>query len=39
MNIMITILNDVYPGNSTYSKVVFRELLHPIELKFGNVDF
>ena len=25
-------INDIYPGNSTHSKVVFREVLHPIEL-------
>ena len=36
---MIIILNDVYPGTSTYSKVLFREVLYPIELKFGSVDF
>ena len=32
-------INDIYPGSSTYPKVVFREVLHPIELEFGNVDF
>ena len=26
-------INDIYPGNSTHSKVVFREVLHPIELE------
>ena len=30
---------DIYPGSSTHPKVVFREVLHPIELEFGNVDF
>ena len=30
---------DIYPGRSTHPKVVFREFLHPIELKFRNVDF
>ena len=29
----------IYPGNSTHPKVVFREVLHPIELEFGTVDF
>ena len=24
---------DIYPGSSTHSKVVFREVLHPIELE------
>ena len=27
------IINDIYPGSSTHSKVVFREVLHPIELE------
>ena len=30
---------DIYPGSSTHPKVVFREVLHLIELEFGNVDF
>ena len=30
---------DIYPGRSNHPKVVFREFLHPIELKFRNVDF
>ena len=34
-----TLISDIYPGSSTHSKVVFREVLHPIELEFGNVDF
>jgi len=33
------IINDIYPGSSTHSKVVFKEVLHPIELEFGNADF
>ena len=33
------IINDIYPGSSTYPKVVVREVLHPIELEFENVDF
>ena len=37
--IIIIIIIDIYPGSSTHSKVVFREVLHPIELEFGNVDF
>ena len=37
--INIIIINDIYPGSSTHPKVVFREVLHPIELEFGNVDF
>ena len=36
---IIIIINDIYPGSSTHSKVVFREVLHAIELEFGNVDF
>ena len=31
-------ITDIYPGSSTHPKVVFREVLHPIELEFGNVD-
>ena len=27
------------PGSSTHLKIVFREVLHPIDLEFGNVDF
>ena len=27
------IINDIYPGSSTHSKVVFREVLHPFELE------
>ena len=34
-----TIINDIYPGSFTYPKVVFREVMHPIKLEFGNVDF
>ena len=30
--IIIIIINDIYPGSSTHSKVVFREVLHPFEL-------
>ena len=26
-------MNDIYPGSSTHPKVVFREVLHPIELE------
>ena len=37
--IIIIIIIDIYPGSSTHPKVVFREVLHPIELEFGNVDF
>ena len=33
------LINDVYRGSSTHLKVVFIEVLHPIELEFGNVDF
>ena len=25
--------NDIYPGSSTHSEVVFREVLHPFELE------
>ena len=32
-NIIIIIINDIYPGSSTHSKVVFREVLHPFELE------
>ena len=34
--IIIIIISNIYPGCSTHSKVVFREVLHPIELEFGN---
>jgi len=37
--IIITIIIDIYPGSSTHPKVVFKEVLHPIELEFGKVDF
>jgi len=37
--LIIIIINDIYPGSSTHSKVIFREVLHAIELEFGNVDF
>ena len=30
---IIIIINDIYPGSSTHSKVVFREILHSIELE------
>ena len=33
------IIIDIYPGSSTHPKVIYREVLHPIELEFGNVDF
>ena len=33
------IIIDIYPGGSTHPKVVFREVMHPIELEFGSVDF
>ena len=36
--IIITII-DIYPGSFSHPKVVFREVLHPIQLEFGNVDF
>ena len=36
---IIIIINDIYTGSSTHPKVVFREVLHPIKLEFGNVDF
>ena len=39
ITIIIIIINDIYPGSSTHLKVVFREVLHPIKLEFGNVDF
>ena len=32
------IISNIYPGSSTHLKVVFREVKHPIELEFGNVD-
>ena len=31
--------NDIYPGSSTHPTKVFTEVMHPIELEFGNVDF
>ena len=31
--IIIIIMNDIYPGSSTHPKVVFRKVLHPIELE------
>ena len=31
--IIIIIINDIYPGSSTHSKVVFREVLHLFELE------
>ena len=34
---MMNLINDIYPGSSTHEKVVFREVLHPIELEFRNV--
>ena len=36
---VFSIISDIYPGSSTHSKVFSREVLHPIELEFGNVDF
>jgi len=33
----VIIIIDDYPGSSTHPKVIFREVLHPIELEFGNV--
>ena len=33
------LITDIYPRSSTHTKVVFREVLHPIRLEFGNVDF
>ena len=36
---IIIIVNDINPVSSTHAKVVFREVLHPIKLEFGNVDF
>jgi len=33
------IIIDIYPGSFTHPKVVFRDVLHPIELEFGYVDF
>ena len=32
----ITIINGDYIRGSTHAKVVFEEVLHPIELEFGN---
>ena len=31
--------HDNYSGSTTHAKVILREVLHPIELKLGNVDF
>ena len=36
---IIIIINDIYLANSTYARRVFREVLHLIELEFGDVDF
>ena len=36
---IIIIIIDIYPRSSTHIKVVFREVLHPIEVEFGNVEF
>ena len=36
--IIIIIISNIYPGCSTHSKVVFTEVLHPIELEFGNAN-
>ena len=33
------IINDIYPGSFTHPKVVFREVMHPINLEFGIVYF
>ena len=30
---LFIIINDIYPGSSTHSKVVLREVLHPLELE------
>ena len=30
---IIIIINDIYPGSFTHSKVIFREVLHPIKLE------
>lgn len=32
-------MNDIYSGSSTHAKVVFSEVLYPIELEFENGDF
>ena len=37
--IIIIIISNIFPGSSTHSKVVFREVLQPIELEFGKIDF
>ena len=37
--IIVIIITDIHRGSSTHAKVVFREVLHSIELEFGNVDF
>ena len=34
---LVIIISDIYPGSSTHSKVFSREVLHWIELEFGNV--
>ena len=31
------IICDIYPGSSTHAEVVFRRVLHPIELEFRNI--
>ena len=36
---IIIIITDIYPRISTRLKMVFREVLHSIELEFRNVDF
>ena len=33
------LINDFYPGSSTHPKVVFREVLHPIELNLEMLIF
>ena len=38
INFKIMVIGNIYPGSSTCLKVVFREVLHPIELEFGHVD-
>lgn len=31
------IISDIYPGSSTHAEVVFKKVLHPIELEFRNI--
>ena len=31
-------MSDIFPVRSTHAKVVFTEVLHPIELEFRNDD-